>query len=229
MGRFAGLLILASLASAAFACNAVGEQRAATSRERIIKCEADTTVQCLCGNGTAGKRLCDEDQTLGPCMSRGRQCTTTEDEEALTPTQAPPLTPPKPKEKPAPEADAGAPPKPGVDAGTPAPSGCIAEIEPNNLEADADYLTTTRCGSLTATDEDLYWVHAAAGETLEVSLAATGNADIVMWEDTAAKTLVTNTTPTRIVKTASASTDYLISVLSGTGQVQSYTLRLQRR
>jgi hypothetical protein len=223
------LLFVLAVSSVAFACNAPLEASRA-SRDKVVACEPDTNVQCLCADGTSGIRHCDEDSNLGVCKSRKRACGNGSDEgEGMTPTPAPPLTPPAPKNKPIPEpeADAG-------DAGSSADGGaptstCLAELESNDTEEDADGLSTTRCGALTAADEDFYWVRAAAGETFEVTLSTSGNADIIMYEDTTAKTPVNNTSPTRIIGTATAQTDYIISVLSSTSQTQSYTLRLQRR
>ena len=112
----------------------------------------------------------------------------------------------------------------------PACSG-TAETEPNDASNQADALAGTACGALaTGGDVDWYaWSSAVAGTGYEVALAATGDADILMWKwNGGAWARVQNTSPTRIAAATSSAGKYLVAVRSAGGAAQSYALKLTR-
>ena len=118
----------------------------------------------------------------------------------------------------------GTPPPP------PPPSGCTgtAEAEPNNTSNQPNALAGTRCGSLSSgSDVDWYsWSVPSAGVAYDVSLAPSGDAEILMWKNQGNGWVqITNASPTRFAATSSAGGNYLIAVRSSGGSTQSYGLK----
>ncbi len=114
---------------------------------------------------------------------------------------------------------------------TPPPSGCAgtAEVEPNDTSNDANPLSGTRCGALASgSDVDWYgWSVGGAGVAYDVTLAASGNADILMWKwNGSAWSQIQNTSSTRIAATSSGAGDYVIAVRGSAAQ--TYTLKLTK-
>lgn len=121
----------------------------------------------------------------------------------------------------------GTPPPP------PPPSGCTgtAEAEPNNTSNQPNALAGTRCGSLSSgSDVDWYsWSVPSAGVAYDVSLAPSGDAEILMWKNQGNGWVqITNASPTRFAATSSAGGNYLIAVRSSGGSTQSYGLKLTK-
>lgn len=115
---------------------------------------------------------------------------------------------------------------------TPPPSSCAGtpEVEPNDASNAAEPLSGTVCGSLTSGDVDWYtWDVDRAGVAYDVSLAASGDADVLMWKwNGSAWSRIANTTSTRIAATSSGSGTYVLAVRSTSGAAQSYTLTLKK-
>jgi hypothetical protein len=113
----------------------------------------------------------------------------------------------------------------------PPPSGCVGtpEAEPNNTSGAANALDGTRCGAL-ASGSDLDWFSWSvdrAGVAYNLSLAPTGDADILMWKWTGSSwTRIRNTTKTSIVATSTGAGNYLLAVRGSAAQ--SYSLTLKR-
>ncbi len=113
---------------------------------------------------------------------------------------------------------------------TPACSGA-AESEPNDASNQANSLAGTVCGALaTGGDVDWYtWSATAAGTAYELTLAATGDADVLMWKRSGSGwSRVQNASPTRIAATSSSAGQYVVAVRSSGGAAQSYSLKLTR-
>ncbi len=130
-------------------------------------------------------------------------------------TTSAPAPPPAPAPSPAPAPAAACP------GGTP-------EAEPNDDSNAGNTLAGTRCGSLsTAADVDWYtWSVDKAGVAYDVSLTASGDADVLMWKwNGAAWNAITNATSTKIAATSSGAGDYVVAVR---GSAQSYTLKLTK-
>ncbi|MDB4938875.1 MAG: hypothetical protein JWP87_5847 [Labilithrix sp.] len=115
---------------------------------------------------------------------------------------------------------------------TPAPSptcaGGTPEAEPNDSSNTPNALSGTRCGSLSSSsDVDWYsWTVDKAGVAYDVSVATSGDADVLMWKwNGSAWSQIQNTSPTRIAATSSAAGKYIVAVRGG---AQSYTLKLTK-
>ncbi|MBS2015984.1 MAG: trypsin-like serine protease [Deltaproteobacteria bacterium] len=113
---------------------------------------------------------------------------------------------------------------------TPPPATCTgtAEAEPNDASTSANPLSGTRCGALSSgSDIDWYtWNVSGAGVAYEVSLTATGNADILMWKwSGTAWSQISNTTPTKIAATSSGAGRYVVAVRGSSAQ--TYALKLK--
>ena len=114
---------------------------------------------------------------------------------------------------------------------TPTCVGGSNEVEPNDASGAAKPLGAKVCGALaTGLDVDWYaWSIGAAGITYDVGLAASGDADILMWKSTGGGwTQISNTTATRISATSGSAGNYLVAVRSSGNAAQSYTLTLKK-
>jgi len=114
---------------------------------------------------------------------------------------------------------------------TPPPSSCTgtAEAEPNDSSNNANPLSGTRCGALASgSDIDWYtWTVGGAGVAYDVSLTASGNADILMWKwSGSAWSQISNTTSTKIAATSSAAGQYVVAVRGSSAQ--TYALKLTK-
>lgn len=114
---------------------------------------------------------------------------------------------------------------------TPPPSGCAgtAEAEPNDTSTAANALAGTSCGALASgSDVDWYtWSVGGAGVAYDVSLTASGNADVLMWKWTgSAWSQISNTTSTKIAATSSGAGKYVVAVRGSSAQ--TYALKLTK-
>ncbi|MDB4941213.1 MAG: hypothetical protein JWP97_747 [Labilithrix sp.] len=104
------------------------------------------------------------------------------------------------------------------------------ESEPNDDSNHPDALSGTRCGTL-ATGDDVDWFSwsAAKGATYDLTLTASGDADILMWKNTGSGwSQVTNQSPTHFAAKASSAGNYLVAVRSSGQDAQSYGLKLTK-
>jgi hypothetical protein len=220
------LLALSFLAVALVACGVDYGTSPGVARDRTTTCEPDSNTQCLCKNGSAGTRHCGDDRTLGPCTSRGRACGNADDEETpdeLSPTPSAPLPGPSTKE------DGGVEAGTGSSGGSPQGGGnTCSEVEPNNEPGKADSLASPRCGTLAASDEDYFTFTGQAGTVYEVTLAATGDADmeVIFWNGTA-WAYASGAPGTTVIARPAAPTTYYAWVLSPTRASQSYTISMK--
>lgn len=114
---------------------------------------------------------------------------------------------------------------------TPTCVGGANEVEPNDASGTAKPLGAKVCGALaTGLDVDWYsWSVGAAGISYDVGLAASGDADLLMWKSTGSGwTQISNTTATRISATSGSAGNYLVAVRSSGSAAQSYTLTLKK-
>ncbi|HVJ94120.1 MAG TPA: trypsin-like serine protease [Labilithrix sp.] len=105
------------------------------------------------------------------------------------------------------------------------------ESEPNDTYSSPDPLGVATCGKLEAGgDVDWFtWEVGGAGVAYEISLAAAGDADILMWKRTSGGwAQITNTTPTKIAASSSGAGEYVVAVRSVSQKAQSYTLSLRK-
>ena len=105
------------------------------------------------------------------------------------------------------------------------------ESEPNDASTAANPLGATTCGALTTGDDiDWFtWDVSGSGVGYDITLTASGDADILMWKQTnGAWHRITNTTSTRIAATANGAGSYVIAVRSAGGATQSYSLSLKK-
>ena len=87
----------------------------------------------------------------------------------------------------------------------------------------------TRCGALASgSDIDWYtWTVGGAGVAYDVSLTASGNADILMWKwSGSAWSQISNTTSTKIAATSSGAGQYVVAVRGSSAQ--TYALKLTK-
>lgn len=104
------------------------------------------------------------------------------------------------------------------------------EAEPNNVYNQNNTLGSKMAGLLTSGDQDWFtWDVGSTGVKYDITLQATGNAQIQMWK------LVNGTyhktpqqTPTSISQTSTGPGKYFLVVHSTTGAAQSYNLSLQK-
>lgn len=121
-------------------------------------------------------------------------------------------------------------PPPTTPPPSPPPSSCsgAAEAEPNDTSTNANALSGTRCGALaSSSDIDWYtWSVSGAGVAYDVSLTASGNADLLMWKWTgSAWSQISNTSPTKIAATSSAAGQYVVAVRGSSAQTYALTLK----
>jgi hypothetical protein len=114
---------------------------------------------------------------------------------------------------------------------TPTPTGCTGtpESEPNDTSTTGNPLAGTRCGALASgSDVDSYtWSVDRAGVAYDVSLAAGGDADLLMWKwSGSAWSKITGASTTKIAATSSGAGKYVVAVRGGAAQ--PYALRLTR-
>ena len=112
------------------------------------------------------------------------------------------------------------------NAPAPACAGTL-EAEPNDASTSGNPLAGTRCGALaTGSDVDWYsWSVGGAGVPYDVSLKATGDADLLMWKwSGTAWSQITGPTSTKIAATSSAAGNYVVAVRGGSAQSYSLTL-----
>ncbi|HSO31848.1 MAG TPA: trypsin-like serine protease [Labilithrix sp.] len=124
-------------------------------------------------------------------------------------------------------------PPPTPPPAPPPTTGCTgtAEAEPNNTSNQPNALSGTRCGALASgSDVDWYsWSVPSAGVAYDVSLATSGDADLLMWKNQGNGWVqITNASPTHFAATSSAGGNYLIAVRSAGGSTQSYGLKLAK-
>jgi hypothetical protein len=123
----------------------------------------------------------------------------------------------------------GVPSDPPADPTDPPTTG-DKEAEPNNVYNQNNALGSKLTGALTSSDQDWFtWDVGATGVKYNVTLQASGNAQIQMWK------LVNGTyyktpqqSPTSISQTSTGAGKYFVVVHSKTGVAQNYTLTLQK-
>ncbi|MBK8251598.1 MAG: S1 family peptidase [Polyangiaceae bacterium] len=104
------------------------------------------------------------------------------------------------------------------------------EVEPNNAYNQNNKLGSKMGGSLSGSDQDWFtWEVGASGVKYNLTLQATGNAQIQMWK------LVNGTyyktpqqSPTQISQTSTGAGKYFLVVYSSSGASQTYTVNLQK-
>lgn len=105
-------------------------------------------------------------------------------------------------------------------AGTP-------EAEPNDSSPQANDISGTRCGALsTGADVDWYtWTAGSSGVPYDIQLAASGDADLLMWKYVNnGWVTIANKTPQSFKSTSNAPGKYVIAVRSTGSTAQSYAL-----
>ncbi len=111
-------------------------------------------------------------------------------------------------------------------------TGCTAsESEPNDISTDANALSGKKCGALSSgSDVDWYtWDVASAGVSYDVSVASSGDADVLMWKWANGQWhKIANTTSTRIAATSTGGGTYVLAVRSIGQKAQSYTVTLAK-
>ena len=113
----------------------------------------------------------------------------------------------------------------------PAPSSCTPEAEPNDGSDQANALGASACGAVAAGgDVDWFtWSVDAAGVAYDVSLKATGDADVLMWKNTGSGwSRISNASPTHIAAKSSGPGTYVVAVRSASGAAQTYELDLKK-
>jgi hypothetical protein len=104
------------------------------------------------------------------------------------------------------------------------------EAEPNDSYAEPNLLTGTLEGELQSGDEDWFsWSVSAAWVPYDVSLRATGDAELRMWKLVSGRYYpVASTTSTEIMHYSSGAGRYLVAAFSPSGEEQSYSISLER-
>ena len=106
-----------------------------------------------------------------------------------------------------------------------------SESEPNDISTDANALSGKKCGALgSGSDVDWYtWDLTSAGIAYDVSVAASGDADVLMWKWADNKWhKIANTSSTKIAATSTGGGTYVLAVRSVGQQAQSYTVSLTK-
>ncbi|MBX3209870.1 MAG: trypsin-like serine protease [Labilithrix sp.] len=119
----------------------------------------------------------------------------------------------------------------GASSGSSGAACASTESEPNDDSNAANPLGAKTCGALsTGADVDWFtWDVAGAGVAYDVSLTATGDADVLMWKFAdGAWHRITNTTATQVAATSNGPGAYVVAVRSPGGAPQSYTLSLTK-
>lgn len=116
-------------------------------------------------------------------------------------------------------------PQPQPDPGT-----GDKEAEPNNSYQQTNPIKGALKGELTSQDQDWFtWSVGSTGVKYNITVQATGNAQIQMWKlvnGTYYKT--PQTSPTQISQTSTGAGQYFMVVHSATGAAQSYTVTLTK-
>ncbi len=104
------------------------------------------------------------------------------------------------------------------------------EVEPNDTYQQTNPLGAQMKGSLTSSDQDWFtWTVGSSGVKYNLSVTATGNAQVQMWKLVNGQYYQTpNTTPTKINQTSTGAGKYFVVVFSSNGAKQDYTLTLQK-
>jgi secreted trypsin-like serine protease len=105
------------------------------------------------------------------------------------------------------------------------------EAEPNDVSTSANALSGKKCGALaTGSDIDWYtWDLTSAGVSYDVSLATSGDADLLMWKWADNKWhKIANTTSTRIAATSTGGGTYVVAVRSAGQNAQPYAISLTK-
>lgn len=110
------------------------------------------------------------------------------------------------------------------------PPNGASEAEPNDSYAEPNLLTGTLEGELQSGDEDWFtWSVSAAWLPYDVSLRATGDAELRMWKLVNGRYYpVASTTSTEIMHYSSGAGRYLVAAFSPSGEEQSYSISLDR-
>jgi hypothetical protein len=124
--------------------------------------------------------------------------------------------------------DGGTGAEPGGEGGGEVPSG-PSEVEPNDVHTAANPLGASVSGKLGGSDQDWFTWKIDGSSYYELSIHATGDAEIAMWKLVGGHYYqVPNATPTSFAHTSTGAGQYFVAAWSPLGQEQTYTITLAR-
>jgi hypothetical protein len=129
-------------------------------------------------------------------------------------------------------AESGGPGDGNGSTPTPGNTTCsgAAEAEPNDYYDEANPLSDARCGKLTAGDVDWFtWDVSRAGVSYDLELHTSGDAELLMWKETAwGWQRIQNASPTQFAALSVSGSAYLVAVASPSKAAQPYKLTLKK-